>query len=136
MRGLFGGGFFFRPFNFTGVYEVALASSGVPGVPGAWFQIVDPTPPGRWMQLILHNPTAGATLFLVQLGLGALAAEVVWQPVGGLGAFRANFNAPGVEAHWDYSFPISLLPGQRLVARTVTGVALVDWVTITACIWD
>ena len=133
---LFGGGYFFRSFTFTTVYQIGLQSSGVLGVPGAWFQLVDPTPQGRWMQLLLSNPTAGVTLYLTQLGLGALGAEVAWQPIGGLGGFPAEFDAVTVQNPWIYSFPISLQPGQRLAARTMIGPALVQWITLTACIWD
>lgn len=149
---LFGGGFFFEPFNQT-VMAYTTAVAGLPGAPGAWTVLLDPTPRGRWLQIALHTSGLNVGVYMVQLGLGPAGAEVPWQPaiyysggvlqpiadgVGFWSDVRAFFDGVGTVNRpvppSSYSFPISLQRGQRLSCRSI-GVAG-QAVPVQVLIWN
>lgn len=118
---IFGGGFFFAPFTQTAVYRVTVACV-VPGVYGAWSSyITNITFKARWMSLMLTLGAPGQQ-WEIQLGLGPIGAEVVWQPslATGLGGVIDGFlfpvNADNTSSHC-ISFPITLDAGLQLSAR-------------------
>ena len=120
--GSFGGGFFQPAFTYRYTNIVPLTAGAVfPGQYGAWVQLAAATKRVRWMILQIFNNSA-ATPYFTQLGTGLAGAEVVIQPTGGgggPGGFLAQYDAVGaVQYPWNYSFPVSINPGTRLVART------------------
>lgn len=126
---LFGGGFFFAPFNNTATYgNVALTNGALPGVPGAWVEVTAASIQGRWLQIDIFNPSV-ANSYAVQLGTGAAGSEVLWQPTTGLGGFWAEMPALTVHPPRSYSFPITLQPNTRIAARSA-GAALATIVII------
>ncbi|MCP5101869.1 MAG: hypothetical protein GY950_00735 [bacterium] len=126
---IFGGGYFFSPFNVTATYgNVALTNGALPGVPGAWVEVTAASIRGRWLQVDIANPSV-ANSFAVQLGRGAPGLEVLWQPTAGLGGFWAEMPIGTVHPPRVYSFPISLEENTRIVARS-SGAALATIVII------
>lgn len=119
---LFGGGYFFAPFDTTATYgNVTLMNGAVVGVPGAWVEVVASSIRGRWVQIDISNPTV-ANSYAVQLGIGAAGSEVLWQPTTGIGGFWAEMPIATVHPPRSYNFPVTLPAGTRVVARSAGAV--------------
>jgi hypothetical protein len=117
-----GGGYFYGPFVSTQIFGTFQMTPGaLPLQFGPWNHIGAPilTGRGRWLEMLIWPSNYGDRYF-VEIGLGALGNEVLWQPSGGF----------GFEIHWDdpikwpvpfrLSFPSSVGTGKEFCTRCST----------------
>ena len=110
MIGGFGGGFFFGPFTVTnGHGTMTMVPAAGLGVYGAWAHAapVVQTASGRWLEIDIWPNDYGA-IYLVQIGLGSVGNEVLFQPSDGTGFYIDWFSAIKWTVPFRISFPVTI----------------------------
>ncbi len=118
---IFGGGFFYQPFQNTALYY-GMLTTGEYHEFGAWAQFTASLPfPGRWVDLRSYQeqPTSE---FRVQLGIGPAGSETIWQPTVSSGILGFPFSYFGLVSAISvppiiYSFPVTVGQGVRICGR-------------------
>ena len=144
MFNMFGGGNFYAPFNTTFFSQFNVSTSALPGVFGPWFEVTTGiTFPGRWIDVRLGSgPLMAGNIVALQLGLGAIGAEVPWQPAvappGIIPAFTFVWTRDALGAFLPspgFVFPITLPQNRRVTCRALGGLAGVDTFLTNVVIW-
>lgn len=118
-----GGGYFYGPFTSTQIFGpyAPVPAVGV-GVYGAWAHLVAPilTGKGRWIEIFVTPPAYGS-IYGVQLGLGSVGNEVLFQPSTGpssqSGFYIDWFGAIKWSVPFRIAFPTSVGNGKEISVR-------------------
>jgi hypothetical protein len=118
------GGFFYSPFHQCTALAQLTFFCGV-GVYSGWHHAVAPGSSliphrTRFIHIDISSQGAGVGVYYVQLGLGPVGSEVLWQPSDGNG-FYLDLSLAGVLNSWkspySFDFPVGLGPNQEISAR-------------------